>query len=402
MRALALLAILLQQDPLAAGRKALAAGDFETAVASFTRALDADPAAVAAVAGRAEAHDRLGESEKAVADWSRAIELKPAAEFLARRALSKMRSSGGRDAESDVEEALRIDPKCAAAHVGRAQIAMTQGDIEAAKESVLLALGHDPKSADAYYVRALLHGASGNDPGSKRDLDLAIECDPLHVEARFARAVTLSRGGNAPGALKDLDELVRLRPKSDTFLALRGDVKAAAKDPEGAVVDLTRAIELNPGSAELYLRRAGLYTGSLKKQEEAIRDFSKVIQLDPDNGGALTGRGYAYARLKDFKAAGKDLARAYEREPDDPWGAYNLACYHGLRAAELKGGDRAKAVDAAFDWLKEARGAGYLLQNCGCHGSNLQHLRTDGDLAPLHDDPRWNAASAPPEGDEDD
>ncbi len=394
MITICILSSLLLQDALDAGRAKLKKLDLEGAAADFEKAVEGDAKSAAAWTALGDARLRMGEWEKAEEALAKAIELEPTAERHAIRAISRMRRGKTKDAAADASAALKKDEKCALGMVAQAEVALSESDFQGADDLIRAALRIDAACAEGLYLRAILKSAQGNARGMLRDLERAAEADPLHLDARVLRATALADNQRVEDSLAEFEELLKIRPTSDSLYAMRGSVKWRAKDNEGAKADLSKAIELKPTEPGHWLRRADLHRSVLKDYEKAIADYTKCIELQPENTTALTGRGYAYCRAKDFKAAGKDMARAYELRVEDPWGAYNLACFHGLRAAELEGDDRKKAIDKAFEWVFEARKTGYIKGNCGCHGSNLEHLKTDSDLDPLHGDERWKKASA--------
>jgi tetratricopeptide (TPR) repeat protein len=89
----------------------------------------------------------------------------------------------------------------------------------------------------------------------------------------------------------------------------RGDASFEEGDYADALVCYTRAVEIdgkNPGALK---RRAAAY-GRLERYDEAIADFTRVIEISPNDAAAYYGRGinyYALGRndraLPDFKAA---------------------------------------------------------------------------------------------------
>jgi tetratricopeptide (TPR) repeat protein len=386
--------LLWQDDPMAAGKKKFGERDLEGAAACFAKAAEADGRNAAAWTALSDAQYRLGDFEKAETFAAKAVEIEPTAARHALLGFARHRRAKLTEADKSFDAALKLDETCAAAHVGKAEIALAANDVEACDAALAQALKLDGKNAEGLYLRGILKNARGNPRGMMRDLDRAIEADPLHLDSRLMKVTALADGGDPAGALKEFEELLKIRPKSDTLFGLRGTIKSRANDAEGALADFAKAIELRPENPENWLRRAEFFRGGAQEQEKAIADYTKVLELSPEHNRALTGRGYAYCRVKNFKAAGKDMARAYEVRTEDPWGAYNLACFHGLRAKELEGEEKKAAIEKAFDWLKEARKGGYGKLACGCHGSNLKHLRTDSDLDPLHDDPRWKQVSA--------
>lgn len=63
--------------------------------------------------------------------------------------------------------------------------------------------------------------------------------------------------------------------------------------------------------------------------EEAVKDFSSIVQSDAKNTNAYLQRGFCYALLKDFAHAIEDFTTVIQLEPDHEWayvsrgGAYN-------------------------------------------------------------------------------
>jgi len=55
----------------------------------------------------------------------------------------------------------------------------------------------------------------------------------------------------------------------------------------------------------------------LEQYEEAISDYTKAIELDPEKAIAYRLRSLAYAELGDNEAARQDLDKAMELNPGD-------------------------------------------------------------------------------------
>ncbi|MDM8525871.1 tetratricopeptide repeat protein [Desulfococcaceae bacterium HSG8] len=78
-----------------------------------------------------------------------------------------------------------------------------------------------------------------------------------------------------------------------------------------AVKCFSHVIRLNPEDANAYYNRGIAYnkSGSYKR---AIKDFTQTIRLDPNYAIAYINRGYIYAELDDFDQACSDFQKAYE------------------------------------------------------------------------------------------
>ncbi|MCA8996254.1 MAG: tetratricopeptide repeat protein [Planctomycetaceae bacterium] len=101
---------------------------------------------------------------------------------------------------------------------------------------------------------------------------------------------------------------------------------------EEAVKNLSLAIELDPELSVAYSWRANCLM-KLQKFEQAQDDFAKAWELDPYDGQAATGLGITMAIAGDWKKAIEMTETAAEKFPEDYIYAYNTACVYG-RALE--------------------------------------------------------------------
>ncbi len=57
--------------------------------------------------------------------------------------------------------------------------------------------------------------------------------------------------------------------------------------------------------------------------EEAVKDYSQVIELDPKNPIYYCKRGIIYEKLKKWEEACKDHSKAIELDPKNPFSYFN-------------------------------------------------------------------------------
>ena len=67
--------------------------------------------------------------------------------------------------------------------------------------------------------------------------------------------------------------------------------------------------------AEEYLN-SGYDKVEQKDYREAIQDYNKAIELNPDYAKAYVNRGLAKANLQDYRGAIQDFTKAIELDPD--------------------------------------------------------------------------------------
>ncbi|MCX5697998.1 MAG: tetratricopeptide repeat protein, partial [Candidatus Omnitrophica bacterium] len=69
-----------------------------------------------------------------------------------------------------------------------------------------------------------------------------------------------------------------------------------------AISDFTKAIEINPNDAEAYYNR-GLVYGTQGNFPQAISDFTKAIEINPNDAEAYYNRGLAYYEKKEYDSS---------------------------------------------------------------------------------------------------
>ncbi len=74
-----------------------------------------------------------------------------------------------------------------------------------------------------------------------------------------------------------------------TKLSEQGKIKAQQQNYRGAIADFSKAIQLNPNQADFYYQR-GLILAELEAQEGAIQDFDAAILLNPNHAWAYFHR----------------------------------------------------------------------------------------------------------------
>lgn len=84
------------------------------------------------------------------------------------------------------------------------------------------------------------------------------------------------------------------------------------------------AILLNPSDSEAYFNR-GLYYARAAQYDDAIKDFTKVIELNQNYVYAYNNRGFCYKNNGQYDNAIKDFTKAIELKPDYAYAYDNRA-----------------------------------------------------------------------------
>ena len=85
-----------------------------------------------------------------------------------------------------------------------------------------------------------------------------------------------------------------------------------------AISDFNRAIELDPEDEDTVKERGKTYR-LMERYSEAISDFNRAIELDSEDGEAIAHRGNVYGFIKCYSEAVSDFDRAIELDPEYSW-----------------------------------------------------------------------------------
>ncbi len=142
-------------------------------------------------------------------------------------------------------------------------------------------------------------------------------------------------------SINDLDKAIRLNNNYASAFSNRGFVYLNAKLFGQAIKDFNRAIQLEPNNAQNYVYRAQCNRPTDKNL--AISDFNKAVELAPKNSYVYVARGNFYEQdLKDFSNALADYTRAIELERREN----ELALYYYNRGGIYqKINDYGRAID---------------------------------------------------------
>lgn len=270
---------------LVRGQVLRAQADFAGAVQDFSTAIRHDPSSAEAFTWRAEARVHMGDVQGALQDARRGIELGPNALAHALAGELELATGGSAAAWAHFDQALRLQPDLARAHLGRAQLRPAeQVDLALADLDAAEAYGGDV--AQIRELRTFVYLLAGRLNEAALQADAALS---EHPSAHWfgIRAQVRMIAGEPEGALADLNEAVRLEPDHPGLLSNRADARDETGDHAGALADYTNAIRLEPRKALHYLSRALIYE-RLNRYEQTAEDLQRYLDL---GGGEVHGNG---------------------------------------------------------------------------------------------------------------
>ena len=279
----------------------------------------------------AQAHIVLGNTaaaddrEERASHYDKAVELAPRDKDIRRtRGLFHLLTDDFEKARGDLEAAIEADPEDASLQEALGLSLMMDDKLEAAEEAFDRAIKLDPDSSGALLQRARVRAMRGDRPEAIADLDKAIRLAPDEVVPLVLRARIHQQAGDTERAAADLERVLAKHPDHPAALELRGLIAAERNDYPAAIRDFRKLVAQKPDDAVLMAQLGMLYLAA-KQPRQAIRRFSRSIEIDDKNFGSWRGRSDAEISIGDHKAARADLEKALELQPDDAGVLNNLA-----------------------------------------------------------------------------
>ena len=278
---------------------------------------------------QAQAHVVLGSLEDDVAKrldhLGKAVDLAPRdVEIRRTRGLALLVEDEFDKARDDLLVATEEDADDAGLFEALGMACMMGDRLDEAEKAFNRALEIDPEAAGVLLQRARLLAVRGEKQRSLADIDKALDIAPDDTSARVLRARVHQQAGDTEKALADLEAVLRDEPDLPGALELRGLIAAEQGDYDTAIRDFRRLVAKNPDDAVLVTQLGTLYLAA-KQPREAIRRFTRALEIDAENFPSRRGRSDAEITIGDHKAARADLEKALELRPDDTGVLNNLA-----------------------------------------------------------------------------
>lgn len=226
-----------------------------------------------------------------------------------------MASVRGKQALYDYDRALELNSKFADVYLSRGDIYLEPAffNFQKAIAEYTKYIELREKDAEGYCKRGSAFLSQNQYRNALKDFDTAIEVDPKYQGAYIQRGEIHLKFGNYAQAEKDLNRFIELEKslKINAYMETARAYEEAEQFKE-AIRDYSRAIEIDPkdtGWVGAYFYRARVYS-KLGDYRQAIRDYDKAIQLHPNDTEGYYFRGAAYSKLGDTQQSIRDYKTA--------------------------------------------------------------------------------------------
>jgi tetratricopeptide (TPR) repeat protein len=204
--------------------------------------------------------------------------------------------------------AIELEPTNPKGYARRALVNLRSENISGALEDLDMAIKYDPQRSEYYGNRGYVNNQLRNSKEALADYEKAIKLDPSNL-VYYDLGIARYMNGDKAGALDAIRKHIDYFGRDELGYYFGGIIASETELFNEAIRYFNKGISINEKMPEFYMKRGDVYF-IMKQYQDAVTDYSKVIELDGSNGGAYYIRGNAKASLMDKSGACEDWKKA--------------------------------------------------------------------------------------------
>ena len=267
-------------------------------------------------------------------------EVTPRVEALYSEAKAAQQAGDERAAVAKYEAILKAAPHLAPAYNNLGALYFDQGQYEAAARTLERGLALDPSMTTASGVLGMSYLRLGRNEEAKARLQAALTAHPLDNTLQMSFAHALLNLGEYEEATRQLRVCVERNPNDQAALYLLG--KAYLQLSEAT---LSKIPAIDPNSVTAH-EVTGEIDESMRNYDGALAEYSKAVQLAPNQPGTHYRLGTAFWLEQKWESARVEFEAELRNDPGDCATAWKLG--DTLLAAEHPASEALPPLDAAI------------------------------------------------------
>ncbi len=335
-------------------------GEYDTAADDFSHAIEQEPDDADHYYDRSWSYCNMDKLEDAIVDMNKAIEIKPKISyFYYDKGRFEYWADRYKDSVVTLTKGIELKPT-ENKYIFRGNSYMELGMFDLALADFNSAVEFAPDCARAYFRRGILYKRMEQLEKAEKDFKKAIELNPEFDNAMIELGFIMIQMGKK-GAMKHFNDAIKINPCAGNYF-LRVAARAEMLKRENAIENFASGkVTKDDCYADC--------TFNEKQAKDDIKDLDKAIAFEPEDAYYYRLRVSRYNYLKQYENALADYEKLLELEPDDEelhfaiaYGKYNTDKF----ADAIEGIDAyLKMVDGlGDDFLYQTRGnANYELGN---------------------------------------
>ena len=222
------------------------------------------------------------------------------------------------------ERVLALEPDLAAAHFNLGNALSRTGRLEAAMDAYRRAIASRPGFCDAEVALGVAHHDLGHLDEAMESYRRALAINPDYAEVHDNLGQVFFSAGRIEDAEASFRRALAIKPAYVKAVRGLGDVLSLQGRFDAAVANYREALSIDPGLTAVYndLGNALLQLG---KPEEALESYSSALRVDPRFVEAHSNAGRAHLRCGRFREAIECQRQAIAIKPGFAEAHFNLA-----------------------------------------------------------------------------
>ncbi len=221
------------------------------------------------------------------------------------------------EAKKALEKCLELDPDNEDARSKLAEIYFIVRKYPEAMEHTRYLLGKNATNARALFMEGMIYKETGDTASAINRFQRTLEADGRFYNAYMQLGVIFTARGN-PVCLEYFDGALRAKPSSEEALYGKALWEQEHDMLDEAIRDYTSILQLNPNHRNAHFNLGYIHYAYLKVYDQAIRHYTDAIAADPQYTEAFYNRGLCYEAVGDIRAAAEDYNKALALRPGYP------------------------------------------------------------------------------------
>ena len=211
-------------------------------------------------------------------------------------------------------QAIRINPRNAAAHYELSQMYLQNGNADLAEISGQQAIKFDTKNIWYKLSLATIYERTGKSEKIIPLIKAVADADPRNPEYQYTLANAYSMTGKFEDAVKIFDKLESQMGISEEFSAQKKALYMRMKKPEKAIEEIRKLMNAFPDEISYRGFLAEIYEEQ-GQDENALKEYLEIVRIDPQNASVYFSLAEYYRRTGD-KEKSVDALRKAMKNPN--------------------------------------------------------------------------------------
>ena len=218
------------------------------------------------------------------------------------------------NAKMFLEKAIALDPDNHEASLRLAELNFIVRRYPESLDILNRLISKDKSDTTALLMRGFIFKENGDTNRAVSDFRTAVESNP-EFYAAYHQLGMIFQLRNDPICEGYFSNAIRIRPNSEEALYGRGLWYQEHDEFDKAIQDYTSIIKINPKNKSAHFNLGYLHQVHLKVYSEAVKHFSRAIEVDPQYAEAYLNRGLCFESMGNIVAAKKDFEAALANRP---------------------------------------------------------------------------------------